>query len=406
MGRGGAVAGFALLVAATQIGWLTFSPVTTRVALELGVGVGAVGTFAALFPIVYIIVAIPAGRWLDRRLETALGVGAALTAVPLVLRLLAPSTYAWLFAMQVLLALGQPFVINGIPAAAARLVPERARPAAIAVASAAMFLGMILALVLGPHLFAAGGMVGLEALGAAAGLVGAAVTMASLAWTRPAAEEGSGRQAAGTAGGWAEEWRAIGLVFRDRAVWILAGLLAVGIGIFDALSTWLEPLLAAYGRGEAAGALLGATIAAGVVGSAALPGWVASGRRQKGFLVVATAFTAAALAMLAASQSVYWMAAWLLVDGFLLLAGFPILLDLVRRYVGLARQGTAVGVMMLTSHAAGLVVIFLVQLLLPYPAAAFLLMTAAALVGLGLALRLPPVAEAAPAAEAQPFSPG
>ena len=55
------LAAFAALVAATQVLWLSFAPVTTRAADALGVSEGAIGDLAVVNPVMYVLLAIPAG---------------------------------------------------------------------------------------------------------------------------------------------------------------------------------------------------------------------------------------------------------------------------------------------------------------------------------------------------------
>ena len=38
----------------------------------------------------------------------------------------------------------------------------------------------------------------------------------------------------------------------DRFMWLLAGLLFVGMGVFNAVATWLDSILGHFGRGGAA----------------------------------------------------------------------------------------------------------------------------------------------------------
>ena len=84
------LAGYALLTACTQFLWLAYAPITTQAHRIMGVSEGAVGDLAGVFPFVYVILALPAGRWLDTRFERALGLGAVLTGAGGVVRLAQP----------------------------------------------------------------------------------------------------------------------------------------------------------------------------------------------------------------------------------------------------------------------------------------------------------------------------
>ena len=85
---------YALLAACTQLLWLTFAAVDTRSAAVMKVDLGAVGDLAAIFPFVYIVLALPTGRWLDMRFAQALGTGALLTGAGALIRLVSPTSSA------------------------------------------------------------------------------------------------------------------------------------------------------------------------------------------------------------------------------------------------------------------------------------------------------------------------
>ena len=74
--RWGAVAAYAAVAAANQLLWLTYAPITTATAEHFGVPESAVGWLSQVFPLLYVVLAIPAGIALDRRFSPALLTGA------------------------------------------------------------------------------------------------------------------------------------------------------------------------------------------------------------------------------------------------------------------------------------------------------------------------------------------
>jgi len=132
-GRWAVLGAYALLAACTQLLWLTFAPVTIETARALRVDVGVAGDLAAVFPLVYVGLALPAGRWLDGRFARALGAGAVLTGAGALLRVAVPTSFAWQLAAQLVIAAGQPLVLNAITKVAAGHFPPRERPTAIAI---------------------------------------------------------------------------------------------------------------------------------------------------------------------------------------------------------------------------------------------------------------------------------
>lgn len=133
------VAAYAMLAAATQLLWLSYAPLTTASAHHYRVSETAIGWLAEIFPLFYVVLALPVGRLLDRAFHRWLAVGAALTAISGLARLVAPD-FAWALLGQLLVAVGQPLVLNAVTKVASEHLPPRLRPHGIAVGSAGSFL--------------------------------------------------------------------------------------------------------------------------------------------------------------------------------------------------------------------------------------------------------------------------
>ena len=172
------VAAYAMLAAATQLLWLSFAPLTTASAHHYHVSETAIGWLAEIFPLFYVVLALPAGRLLDRAFHRWLAVGAVLTAVGGLARLIAPD-FIWALVGQLLVAVAQPLVLNAVTKVASEYLPPRLRPHGIAIGSAAIFVGMLLALTLGT-LFGGAHLVALLDLQAAFAVIAAAALVFEL----------------------------------------------------------------------------------------------------------------------------------------------------------------------------------------------------------------------------------
>ena len=148
--RWGTVAAYAAVAAANQLLWLTYAPITTDTAEHFGVSENAVGWLTQVFPLLYVLLAIPAGMALDRVFRPALLAGAWLTVLGGLVRL--GDTYALALAGQILVAIAQPLILNAVTKVAVSSLPERQRANGIALGSAGIFAGTALALPLGPAL--------------------------------------------------------------------------------------------------------------------------------------------------------------------------------------------------------------------------------------------------------------
>ncbi len=382
------IVAYALVCAATQVLWLTYAAITTETARRYGVSVSAVGWLAEIFPLLYVVLAIPAGILLDRWFRPALAAGGALVALGGLVRL-GGETFAWAMAGQIMVAVAQPVVLSAVTKLAGEYLPVDQRATGIAVGSAGNFVGMLLALLLGPTLGAHGQLERLLVLEAVLAAI-PAVALA-LVLRRPghvsrehAAIEGSAARA----------------LWELRPMRTLCGLVFLGFGIFVALATWLQTLLHPSGVSETeAGALLVGMVVAGILGSAVLPPLIARRRAERGFMRTAVLVGCLGCVVLGATPWIGVRALAIVAIGAVLLPALPVILTAVEQLAG-AAAGTAGAIVWMAGNLGGLMVALLVQILVHHPLAAFLAMAGVSLLGLPLAARL-----TSPAAEGHGGSP-
>ncbi|MCP2273027.1 MFS transporter [Actinokineospora diospyrosa] len=355
---------FAGLGVATQVSWLAYAATTTAAAGHFGVSEQAVGWLANLFPLLFVVLAIPAGVALDRALRPTLAVGAVLIAVGAALRVTVDVYWAALVG-QMLAAVAQPVLAGAITRVAAAYLRVKDRPLGIAIGAGATYLGMITAIGIGtaipddvPLVVAVGA--GFSILTAVAGLVALKVA------------PGYDRVAAGSP---LAVWRAPGVP-------VLAAVVFLGMGIFVALATWLEPLLAPAGIGaDTSGLLLLLMLVAGVAGCVVVPPWAARRSAEPRALQLAGLVTALVCLLLGFLPKLTGFATSPLL-GFALLSALPVALAMVERHDP-ERAGPITSLVWLTGNAGGLVVSLGVGLLLDTPALAFALL---AVLGVGAAV--------------------
>ena len=357
--RWSVVAAFAVVGAATQLVWLTYAPVTTAAAEHFGVSENAVGWLANLFPLFYVLLAIPAGVLLDRWFRGAVVAGSVLTAGGALLRL-AGDSYAWALAGQCLAAIAQPLVLNAITGVAGRYLREEDRAAGIAVGTASTFAGMVVAFVLGAALPDPGQLTTLVGIGAAVSVVGAVAV--SVALRRP----GEQRHTPPAAGA-----QALRTAVRDPFIRKVCLLVFFPFGTFIALTTFGQALLEPAGvSASTASVILLVAVVAGVIGCAVVP--VVAARRRAELPVMSAGLVLSGMAclLLAVVPAVVSGFVSMTVLGFLLLPALPIVLELVGRRTGEA-EGTAAGLVWMSGNLGGLVVSLLVGLLVGQPGLAF-----------------------------------
>ena len=383
------IAGFGLVASANQMLWLTFTPITTGAAAHLHVSKSDIGTLSEIFPLLYVLLAVPIGRALDRWFRPTLLAGAILTAGGGFLRLGGP-TFGWILTGQIVIALAQPAVLNAITGTASRYLHEDHRPLGIALGSAGTFLGFILAFVVGGA-FGAGHLHALLLTSAVYGAVALAVLAVCLA--------GPAHAGGGVGSGGSDSVSPAGIrqLWQDRTLRTLTGLVFVGFGVFIAITTWAETLLKPHGITSGhTDVLLTVMVVAGLAGSVIIPPLAAERRVQAPFILASAVALVTGCALVAAAPAVATAAVALTIVGFLLLPDLPVILELAERRAG-AAGGTATAFLWLAGNAGGIVVAFAVQGVQGSATVAFTVMAvvAAGAVPLSLRLRRQLTAEAA-----------
>jgi predicted MFS family arabinose efflux permease len=351
LARWGTVAAYAAAAGANQLLWLTYAPITTDAAEHFGVSEGTIGWLSQVFPLFYVVLALPAGLALDRAFRSTLATAAWLTAVGGAVRLTS-DTFEAALAGQILIAIAQPFILNAVTKLATAALPAPERPKGIALGSAGIFAGTALALPLAP-----------------------AVPLQTLLWID---------LAVATAAALALTVALRGIVTRRegtaelRTAWPrikrLCGVAFLGFGVFVALTTWLQTLLEPAGiEDTTAGWLLAAMVLAGVVTSALAPAPLARHGAERPFLRAAAVTAAAACLLLAVAPGAALIAVIPL--GVALLGALPVLLELTERRTD-AASGAAL--IWLAGNTGGIVVAVAVQAVNGHPTVAFALLAATA----------------------------
>src|SRR4051794_38353749 len=385
--RWAVLAAFVLVTSANQMLWLTFAPITTDAAKHYGVSEGAIGALSAVFPLLYVLLAIPAGFALDRWFRGSVATGAVLTALGGLIRL-GGDSYGWVLAGQLVVAFAQPLVTNSVAKVAGAYTRDEDRPLGIAICSAGLFAGFLIAFGTGALFGGGSGLRTLLAVQAGYALVGAVLLCFGLRRPARAVEV---LAASGVA--------ALRAVWADRVLRTTTQLTVVGFGVFVGLTTWLQALLEPDGiDADTAGVLLIVMVVFGVIGSVVIPPAANERRVGRQVLRASLAVTTigsglpaggpAPVALLAVVHAPFAIGVVLAAMGFLLLATLPVVLEVVERRAG-AASGTAAALLWMAGNAGGLVVTVLLAPLLDHPSAAFLLLAVVAALGLPILAQLP-----------------
>jgi cyanate permease len=311
---------FMFIVAVNQLLWITFASITSDAVKFYGVSDLSIGLLSMIFMIVYIVISIPASWVIDTYgLRVAVGIGAALTGIFGLMRGLTASNYTLVLVAQIGIAIGQPFILNAVTTVAARWFPVRERATASGLGSLAMYLGIFLGLGLTPLLtihYQMGGMLVIYGIVS----VVAALVFFVFAKERPATPpcpEGM-------------EVRSLVLdgfkqMFRERNFLLLLVIFFIGLGVFNAVTTWIENILAPRGfTSTQAGTAGGLMIVGGIVGALVIPSLSDRLRKRVPFIILALTGATLGLVGIAYATSYWLMLAASVTLGFFLLSSGPI----------------------------------------------------------------------------------
>ena len=350
----------AAVAGVTQVFWLTYAPVATEAAEVYGVSTGAIAALNLVYPALYVLLAIPAGHLLDRAPRCTLLVGALLTALGGVLRLLGDASYETALAGQVVVAVGQPILLSGLIVVARAHLPAEQRPAGIAAGSVGFFLGILLGYTMPLALVHGGDLRPLLQAQAALGVA----TGVWMAWAVRHT----------TTAHLADEVDAAGIrrVLRDPGLRVLAVLAFGGFGVFGALLGGAQPLLEQRGYAtDTADLLIDGMVLAGLLVAAFLPAAAARRGRQREALTGAISVATVAVGLAAFDVPIGVLAVLFALVGAALVPALPILLELAERRMPEA-AGVVSAVIWLAGNLGVAVLTGVTSALYSVPAAAFL----------------------------------
>ena len=345
---------YMIIVAVNQLLWIIFAPITGEATRYYGVSDLWIGILSMCFMIVYIVVSIPASWIIDKYgIRTGVGIGAVFTGVFGLLRGLAGTDYSLLLFAQIGIAIGQPFILNAITKLAARWFPIEERATATGLGTLAMYVGILIGMTLTPYLTIGSGIGGMLYIYGIISIITTAVFLIIIkerpptAPCRPDQEERS-------------------LVFdgfkqtlRTRDFILLMVIFFIGLGVFNAVTTWIEDILRPRGfSATQAGITGGLMIVGGIIGAIFIPLLSDRYKRRTPFIIIALTGATIGLAGITFATSYWLLLTSGAVLGFFLLSSGPIGFQYGAEITYPASEGTSNGMLLLMGQISGIAFIF------------------------------------------------
>jgi MFS family permease len=344
---------FMAIVAINQLLWITFAAITREAMQFYNVTELAIGLLSLSFMVVYLLVSFPASWVIDTYgIRMGVGIGAVLTGVFGLLRGLVAANYAWVLVAQIAIAIGQPFLLNAITTIAARWFPMEERATASGLGSLAIYLGILIGIALTPYLALRSGMASMLLVYGIASLM-AMLVFFVFARERPPSPPCPPEQEA-------RSLMLEGLVkmIRQRDFILLMVIFFVGLGAFNAITTWIEQILAPRGfTAIQAGNAGGAMIFGGILGALILPLLSDRSGKRVPFLVFAVIGATLGLIGITYVTRPGWLLLSSFLFGFFLLSAGPLGFQYGAEITYPAPEGTSNGLLLLMGQISGILFI-------------------------------------------------
>jgi len=344
---------FMSIIAVNQLLWITFAPITSNAVEYYKVSELSIGLLSLIFMIVYILVSFPASWVIDTYgVRVGVGIGAALTGIFGLVRGLVASDYKLVLVAQIVIAIGQPFILNAVTTVTARWFPVEERATATGLGSLAIYLGILVGLALTPYLALRSSIPGVL-LGYGIVSIIAMLIFFLFVRERPPSPLDSTDQ----------EGRSLSLaglskMIRQRDFVLLLTIFFVGLGAFNAITTWIEEVLNPRGFSiTQAGNAGGAMIFGGILGALVIPLLSDRNRRRVPFLILAVLGAIVGLigVTFAGTYSLLLISSFIF--GFFLLSAGPIGFQYGAEITYPAPEGTSNGLLLLMGQISGIIFI-------------------------------------------------
>jgi MFS family permease len=273
---------FTLVNVSMQLLWASYLAITGPAARDMGVSDSAVGMLGMVFMIAFVPLSFPVSWAIDRYgFRPAVGWSAVLMAVFGVARGLSGHAYLPVLLCSIGIAVAQPSMLNAWTTVPAKWFPARERATAVGVVTLGNLVGTGIGMALTPVLL---GSMSIPDIQLAYGAVAAATAVLFLALAReapptPPDAEGSAVRALVLDG--------LKHAVRVPSFLVYLAISFVGMGIFNGLATWLEPIFRPRGFSpEQAGDAGAVMLVGGVLGAVVLPALSDRQQNRRRYLLV------------------------------------------------------------------------------------------------------------------------
>jgi len=341
---------FMFVVIMNQLLWITYAPITSSAAAYYQVSDLSIGLLSMCFMIVYILISLPASWVIDTYgMRTAVGIGAVLTGVFGLMRGMAGANYTLALLAQIGIAVGQPFILNSITKIAAKWFPVNERATASGLGTLGMYAGIFVGIAMTPYFtidLGIGKMLFIYGILSALSALAFFVFAKENPPTPPCSPEQEKRSLV---------FDGLKQALNKRQFILLMIIFFIGLGVFNAVTTWIENIVGPRGFSiTQAGMTGGLMIVGGLAGALVIPALSDRYRRRVPFILLSLAGATIGLAGVTFATTYGLLLASAFTMGFFLLSAGPIGFQYGAEVANPAPEGTTNGLLLLMGQVSGI----------------------------------------------------
>ena len=345
---------FALINIVIEIHWIMFAPVTGEAATFYHVSVLQIGMLSMLFMLIYIIISVPASYVIDTYgLRAGLSVGAVFILIFSMLKAFYPENYTVIFISQIGLAIAQPFILNAITKIGANWFPFEERVMAAGLGTLAQYIGIILAMGLTPLIVSAHGITGLMKLTGWISVTSVMLVFLFIHEKSPYTDKDAVKIER------TDVLSGLRSILKNKDMLKLLLLFFIGLGMFNAVTTWIEQILAPRGfNAEQAGMVGAVMMLGGIIGASVLPVLSDKSGKRKPFILAAMLGLLPGLYGLTFADTYGMVMVSGFIIGFFIMSAGPIGFQYGAELSYPAPESTSQGLMLWVGQISGVIFIY------------------------------------------------
>ncbi len=376
------LAAFMFINLTIQMLWISYAPITGQAAAFYGVSDRAIGFLSMAFMIAYIPLSIPVSWGIDTYgFRLTVSIGAVLMGIFGLLRGLTGANYSVVLISTIGIAIAQPFLMNAWTKVPAQWFAIEERATAVGLVTLASLVGTALGMVLTPIFIETMSIPHLQLMygGIAAFSAIVFVIFSREKPSTPPCPPG-------------EDVRALMLdglkhALTVKSFWLYLFVSFIGMGIFNGITTWVEPIIRPRGFSSTEAGILGALLlVGGVLGAVVIPPFSDRSHKRKIFLLMGFVLAIPGLIGLTYATQIWVLYAASFSLGFFIVSASPVGMQYAAEITRPTPEGTSNGLIQLFGQASVVFVYFMEALKTPAGAFTPALLTLIGLIGVSVVL--------------------